>query len=136
MTKIGAMICGHGSRSQAAADEFAVLAEKLPTLLSSYWPIEYGYLDFAKSVIRDGLDRLRAKGCTKILAVPGIFSRPCIPKTTSPRLGFVGAAESKAELANDARGAEFVALRGRKGGSAMASAGVNALAKGLPKGEI
>ena len=48
-------------------------------------------------------------------------------------VGFVGAAESKAELANDPRGCEFVALRGRKGGSAMASAAVNALAAGLPE---
>ena len=46
-------------------------------------------------------------------------------------VGFVGAAESKAELAGDARGCEFVALRGRRGGSAMASAAVNALAAGL-----
>ena len=48
-------------------------------------------------------------------------------------VGFVGAAESKAELAADPRGAEFVALRGRRGGSAMASAAVNALAAGLPE---
>lgn len=44
-------------------------------------------------------------------------------------VGFVGAAESKAELAADPRGSEFVTLRGRKGGSAMASAAVNALCK-------
>lgn len=47
-------------------------------------------------------------------------------------VGFVGAAESKAELAARPRGCEFVALRGRRGGSAMASAAVNALAAGLP----
>lgn len=47
-------------------------------------------------------------------------------------VGFVGAAESKAELARDPRGCEFVALRGRRGGSAMAAAAVNALASGLP----
>ena len=47
-------------------------------------------------------------------------------------VGFVGAAESKAELADDPRGCQFVALRGRRGGSAMASAAVNALAAGLP----
>lgn len=46
-------------------------------------------------------------------------------------VGFVGAAESKAELAARPRGADFIALRGRKGGSAMASAAVNALAAGL-----
>lgn len=43
-------------------------------------------------------------------------------------VGFVGAAESKAELVAGSRGCEFIALRGRKGGSAMASAAVNALA--------
>ncbi|EAR49586.1 precorrin-8X methylmutase [Oceanicola granulosus HTCC2516] len=43
-------------------------------------------------------------------------------------VGFVGAAESKAELAGNPRGCDFVALRGRRGGSAMASAAVNALA--------
>jgi precorrin-8X/cobalt-precorrin-8 methylmutase len=48
-------------------------------------------------------------------------------------VGFVGAAESKAALAANARGCEFVALRGRRGGSAMASAAVNALAAGLPE---
>jgi precorrin-8X/cobalt-precorrin-8 methylmutase len=48
-------------------------------------------------------------------------------------VGFVGAAESKAELAARPRGCEFVALRGRRGGSAMASAAVNALAAGLPE---
>ncbi|WIV51016.1 precorrin-8X methylmutase [Marivivens sp. LCG002] len=48
-------------------------------------------------------------------------------------VGFVGAAESKAELAADPRDCEFVALKGRKGGSAMASAAVNALAAGLPE---
>lgn len=47
-------------------------------------------------------------------------------------VGFVGAAESKAELAGNPRGCDFVALRGRRGGSAMASAAVNALVAGLP----
>ncbi len=50
-------------------------------------------------------------------------------------VGFVGAAESKAELAANPRGTEFLALRGRRGGSAMASAAVNALAAGLPEGD-
>lgn len=48
-------------------------------------------------------------------------------------VGFIGAAESKAELAANSRGIDFVALKGRKGGSAMASAAVNALAAGLPE---
>ena len=48
-------------------------------------------------------------------------------------VGFVGAAESKAELAARPRDCDFVALRGRRGGSAIASAAVNALAAGLPE---
>ncbi|MCA0042340.1 sirohydrochlorin chelatase [Celeribacter litoreus] len=71
--KTGVMICGHGSRSQAAVDEFAVLAEKLPALLPSDWMVDYGYLEFANPVIRDGLDRLREAGCDRILAVPGML---------------------------------------------------------------
>ena len=46
-------------------------------------------------------------------------------------VGFVGAAEAKAELAANPRGVPFLTLRGRRGGSAMASAVVNALAAGL-----
>jgi precorrin-8X/cobalt-precorrin-8 methylmutase len=45
-------------------------------------------------------------------------------------VGFVGAAESKAELAGNPRATPFVTLRGRRGGSAMAAAAVNALAAG------
>jgi precorrin isomerase len=43
-------------------------------------------------------------------------------------VGFVGAAESKAALTADSRGVPFITLRGRRGGSAMAAAAVNALA--------
>ncbi|GAB2889558.1 precorrin-8X methylmutase [Paraburkholderia jirisanensis] len=43
-------------------------------------------------------------------------------------VGFVGAAESKALLAQDSRGVPFVSVEGRRGGSAMAAAAVNALA--------
>lgn len=43
-------------------------------------------------------------------------------------VGFVGAAESKAALAENSRGVPFVTLHGRRGGSALAAAAVNALA--------
>jgi precorrin-8X/cobalt-precorrin-8 methylmutase len=43
-------------------------------------------------------------------------------------VGFVGAAESKAALAKDGR-VPFVVVHGRRGGSAMAAAAVNALAQ-------
>jgi precorrin-8X/cobalt-precorrin-8 methylmutase len=44
-------------------------------------------------------------------------------------VGFVGAAESKDELMTDSRGIPFLVVRGRLGGSAMAAAAVNALAR-------
>ncbi len=42
-------------------------------------------------------------------------------------VGFVGAAESKAELVSNPRGIPFATIKGRKGGSAMASSVINAL---------
>jgi precorrin-8X/cobalt-precorrin-8 methylmutase len=43
-------------------------------------------------------------------------------------VGFVGAAESKDALAGHPGGLEFLVVRGRRGGSAMAAAAINALA--------
>jgi len=44
-------------------------------------------------------------------------------------VGFVGAAESKAALADNPRGVPFLIVRGRVGGSAMTAAAINALAR-------
>ena len=44
-------------------------------------------------------------------------------------VGFVGAAESKEALIANPRGVPFIAVRGRIGGSAMAAAAVNGLAR-------
>jgi precorrin-8X/cobalt-precorrin-8 methylmutase len=44
-------------------------------------------------------------------------------------VGFVGAAESKAALADNPHGVPFLIVRGRIGGSAMTAAAVNALAR-------
>jgi precorrin-8X/cobalt-precorrin-8 methylmutase len=49
-------------------------------------------------------------------------------------VGFVGAAESKDALIQADLGVEFITLKGRRGGSAMAAAAVNALAM-IAKGE-
>jgi precorrin-8X/cobalt-precorrin-8 methylmutase len=43
-------------------------------------------------------------------------------------VGFVGALESKTALAADSRGVPFITLHGRRGGSAIAVAAINALA--------
>ena len=44
-------------------------------------------------------------------------------------VGFVGAAEAKDALAADSRGVPFLTVLGRMGGSAMAAAAINALAR-------
>ena len=44
-------------------------------------------------------------------------------------VGFVGAAEAKAMLAENPRGVPFVTVRGRAGGSAITAAAINALAR-------
>jgi sirohydrochlorin cobaltochelatase len=70
--KLGVMLCGHGSRDEDAVAEFAVLAEHLRQRLPDR-PVEYGYLEFARPIIAQGLDRLRAQGVTRALAVPGML---------------------------------------------------------------
>ena len=72
MTKLGVMLCGHGSRDTDAVTEFAVLSEHLKKRLPQY-PVEYGYLEFATPIIRNGLDVLKAKGVERVLAVPGML---------------------------------------------------------------
>ena len=72
MSKLGVMLCGHGSRDTDAVTEFAVLSEHLKKRLPQY-PVEYGYLEFATPIIRNGLDVLKAKGVERVLAVPGML---------------------------------------------------------------
>ena len=69
----GVLLCGHGSRSEAAVREFGAMAERIPALLPRDWAVEHGYLEFANPVLRDALDRLRERGCARILAVPGML---------------------------------------------------------------
>ena len=70
--KIGVMVCGHGSRDKGAVTQFARVAEGLRKLMPET-PVEYGYLEFATPIIRDGLDKLRDQGVTRVLAVPGML---------------------------------------------------------------
>ncbi|MFV0334965.1 MAG: sirohydrochlorin chelatase [Tropicimonas sp.] len=93
MSRIGVMLCGHGSRSQEAVDEFAVLAQKLPALLPEGWMVDYGYLEFANPVIRAGLDTLREAGCGRILAVPGMLFAAMHAKNDIPSVLNAYAAE-------------------------------------------
>ncbi|MFZ4805467.1 MAG: sirohydrochlorin chelatase [Synechococcus lacustris] len=69
---LGVMICGHGSRNRLAVDEFAQLAEGLRQRLPQI-PVAHGYLEFARPILREGLDSLREQGVTRVLAVPGML---------------------------------------------------------------
>ena len=72
MTKTGVMVCGHGSRDPEAVREFEAVARGIRERLPHY-PVDSGFLEFARPVIRDGLDGLRGLGCRRILAVPGML---------------------------------------------------------------
>ena len=70
--EVGVLICGHGSRNRLAVEEFARLAEGLRPRMGGL-PVEHGYLEFAKPILRDSLDRLREKGVKRVLAVPAML---------------------------------------------------------------
>jgi len=69
---IGVLICGHGSRNRLAVGEFAALAERVRARLAPV-PVEYGYLEFARPILRDGLEALREQGVRHVLAVPAML---------------------------------------------------------------
>jgi len=69
---LGVLICGHGSRNRLAVAEFAALADQLRQRLDPV-PLEYGYLEFARPILRDGLDALRQRGVEHVLAVPAML---------------------------------------------------------------
>lgn len=72
MTKTGVMVCGHGSRDVDAIREFDSVARGIKERLPHY-DVESGFLEFATPVIREGLDKLRARGMERVLAVPGML---------------------------------------------------------------
>ncbi len=70
--KTAVMICGHGSRDDAAIEEFNKLAGHLSKRLPDF-DVESGFLEFATPVIRTGLDKLKQLGAEKIVCVPGML---------------------------------------------------------------
>jgi sirohydrochlorin cobaltochelatase len=72
MSKIGVMICGHGSRDEVACRELSHVVDLLRARLPE-WPVELGYLEFARPILREGLDRLRERGVQRVLALPAML---------------------------------------------------------------
>ena len=72
MSRIGVMVCGHGSRDVQAITEFESVAAGIRERLPQY-DVESGFLEFATPVIREGLEKLRVRGNEVCLAVPGML---------------------------------------------------------------
>jgi len=70
--RIGVMVCGHGSRDVEAITEFESVASGIEARLPEY-DVESGFLEFAKPVLRTGLDKLRQRKRSLVLAVPGML---------------------------------------------------------------
>jgi sirohydrochlorin cobaltochelatase len=70
--RVAVMVCGHGSRDLDAIREFELVASGIKARLPDY-DVETGYLEFARPMIRDGLEALKARGARRILAVPGML---------------------------------------------------------------
>jgi sirohydrochlorin cobaltochelatase len=66
------MVCGHGSRDEGAVAEFEKLSIAIREKAGDI-PVEYGFLEFATPVIKDGLAKLADQGVTDVLAVPGML---------------------------------------------------------------
>lgn len=70
--KLGVMVCGHGSRDIEAISEFEAVARGIRERLPQY-DVESGFLEFATPIIRTGLDKLRERKNTRVLAIPGML---------------------------------------------------------------
>jgi len=70
--KTGVMVCGHGSRDPEAITEFELVAASLKARMPLV-DIETGYLEFARPIIREGLEKLASRGVERILALPGML---------------------------------------------------------------
>lgn len=98
MSETAVMLCGHGSRDDEAIREFERLAGALRGRLPGS-DIETGYLEFARPIIRDGLDALKRRGAKRILAVPGMLFAAAHVKNDLPwEINSFGAANPGIEM--------------------------------------
>ncbi len=83
--ELGVLVCGHGSRNRAAVDEFAQLVKSIEQRLPGI-PIEYGYLEFARPILNEALDRLKARSVKRVLAIPAMLFAAGHTKNDIPSL--------------------------------------------------
>ena len=65
-------MCGHGSRDLKAVKEFKNLVDKIKSRIPDI-PVEYGFLEFNRPIIRSALDQLRDMGVKKVIALPAML---------------------------------------------------------------
>ena len=93
----GVLICGNGSRNRLAVEEFERLAIGLRRRMSPV-PVEYGFLEFANPILRDGLDRLREQGVERVLAIPAMLFAAGHAKNDIPSVLNTYSAETGLEI--------------------------------------
>jgi len=70
--EIGILICGHGSRNKLAIEEFKILTQCIQERFS-FLRVEYGFLEFAKPSLNDGLEKLKQNSVKKVIAIPAML---------------------------------------------------------------
>jgi sirohydrochlorin cobaltochelatase len=70
--RTGILMCGHGSRDVDAIAEFERMTRAIRARLAGY-DVDHAFLEFARPVIRDGLEALKRRGVARILALPGML---------------------------------------------------------------
>jgi sirohydrochlorin cobaltochelatase len=70
--RTGLLMCGHGSRDVDAIAEFERMTRAVRARATGY-DVDHGYLEFARPMIRDGLEALKRRGVSRILALPGML---------------------------------------------------------------
>ncbi|MGB0695002.1 MAG: sirohydrochlorin chelatase [Rhodospirillaceae bacterium] len=69
---LGVMVCGHGSRDTGAVREFNALVDRLRDRLPGT-PVESGFLEFARPMIREGFNSLMESNPKRVVALPGML---------------------------------------------------------------
>ena len=94
---IGILICGHGSRNKLALEEFKELTKCIQKRFSSI-KVEYGFLEFAKPSIIDGLEKLKRYSVKKVIAIPAMLFAAGHVKNDIPSVLMSYAKENNIEI--------------------------------------
>ena len=69
----GILLCGHGSRREAAVASFKRLVSILKNRYEDRYEVDYGFLEFNHPTYEAAVERMYLKGVKKIYALPVIL---------------------------------------------------------------